>query len=258
MKEIISSSSNPQYKLAFKISQTKRERTKQGLALLDGVHLVRAWLDAGREIETVLFTEAGAEKSEIEHLLQQIQAKTLCISEALFSTLSELPSATGLLAIVKIPTPPAAKVDGFCLLLDGVQDPGNVGAILRTAFAAGVQQVWLSAQCADIWSPKVLRAGMGAQVVLPCIENADLVSLAQSFKGQVVASLLDEAASDLYQTDLRGDIAFVMGSEGQGVSPEMAAMAKTKVLIPMQAGIESLNVGHASAIALYEVMRQNR
>ncbi|WP_157314694.1 RNA methyltransferase [Chitinibacter sp. GC72] len=259
--ETITSLQNPQYKLALKLSQSRRERSKSGLTLLDGAHLLAAWLDAGQALQTVFVTAAGAQKPEIATLLARCESqgmKCLMLADALFESLSELPSHSGILALVAIPAPQVPRHDGLCLLLDGVQDPGNVGAILRTAHAAGVDQVWLSAACADIWSPKVLRAGMGAQVVLPCIENVDLPALAQQFCGKIAASLLDEAAQDLYVSDLRGDLALVMGSEGLGVSAQMAQLADTKILIPMQAGIESLNVGHAAAICLYEIVRQRR
>ncbi|WP_410498401.1 TrmH family RNA methyltransferase [Chitinibacter sp. S2-10] len=259
--ELITSNQNAHYKLAHKLAQSRRERAKTGLMLLDGVHLLAAWLDAGHAVDTVLVSVAGQFKIEITRLLQRLelqQCKRWQLSDALFESISDMPSASGILALVKVPDVPSAQQSGFCLLLDGVQDPGNVGAILRTAYAAGVQQVWLSSACSDIWSPKVLRAGMGAQMVLPCIENADLPQLARQFRGKIAATLLDSNARDLYDCDLRGDLAFVMGSEGQGISPEMAALAQIKILIPMQAGIESLNVGHASAICLYEAMRQNR
>ncbi|XGA71361.1 RNA methyltransferase [Chitinibacter sp. SCUT-21] len=228
------------------------------MSLLDGAHLVCAWLDAGNDIDVVMVTENGLAKPEIAGLLSRSNARKLKLSDELFQELSELPSATGILALIKTPRPSELKTAGFCLLLDGVQDPGNVGAILRTAHAAGVEQVWLSAQCADIWSPKVLRAGMGAQMVLPCFENVDLPAQLKQFSGQVMVTLLDEEACDLYAADLRGDVAVVVGSEGQGVSSEVAALATLKVYIPMQVGIESLNVGHAAAISLYEKLRQNR
>lgn len=255
--EIITSQQNPQFKLALKLGQSKRERNKSGLTLLDGSHLILAWLDAGHEVQTLFLSERGIQKAEIASILARTNAKKLILSDDLFEALSELPSATGILAQVQMPPAVVPQLFGRVLLLDGLQDPGNVGAILRTAYAARVEQVWLSAACADIWSPKVLRAGMGAQMVLPCVENADLVQLAQQYSGKMIATLLDPNAVDLYASDLHGDVALVVGSEGQGVSAELAALCDLKVLIPMQAGIESLNVGHAAAICLYEIYRQN-
>jgi RNA methyltransferase, TrmH family len=115
----------------------------------------------------------------------------------------------------------------------------------------------LSAQCADVWSPKVLRAGMGAQAVLPLLEHADLCLFAEQFNGQIAATLLDGAV-DLYAAKLQGSLALVLGSEGLGISAELAEKATLRLKIPMADGIESLNVGHAAAICLYEIKRQNK
>jgi TrmH family RNA methyltransferase len=179
------------------------------------------------------------------------------LDSTLFKSLSELPSPTGVMALVSIPDSKAMRHNGLCLLLDGVQDPGNVGSILRTAAAAGVDQVLLSDHCADLWSPKVLRAGMGAHFVLNLVERADLLQFADGFNGAIAALMLDDA-KDLYAAPLTGDLALIMGSEGQGVSADMAALATLRLTIPMQPGIESLNVGAAAAICLYERVRQSR
>ncbi len=255
--EIITSSQNSHFKHALKLSQNRRERNKTQQTLLDGTHLLAAWLDAGHVVEKIIVSESGYQRAEVQSLLARSACNVLCLANALFSQLTELPSATGVLTLVGIPSAPQAQCAGLVLLLDGVQDPGNVGAILRTAQAAGVEQVWLSSACADVWSPKVLRAGMGAQLALPMIENADLCQLASQFKGPIAATLLDGAV-DLYDAPLQGDLALVLGSEGAGVTDALADLATLRIKIPMQAGIESLNVGHAAAICLYEIKRQNR
>ena len=255
--EIITSSQNSLFKQVMKLSQNRRERIKTQQTLLDGSHLLAAWLDAGHPLEKIIVSESGCQRSEIQALLARSPAHVVCFANALFNQLTDLPSASGVLTVVAIPVAPIAQYSGFVLLLDGVQDPGNVGAILRTAQAAGVEQVLLSSACADVWSPKVLRAGMGAQLALPIIENADLCLFASQFKGQIAATLLDGAV-DLYDAPLTGSLALVLGSEGAGVSEALAKMATQRIKIPMQQGIESLNVGHAAAICLYEIKRQNR
>ena len=254
--ELITSAQNGQLKQLGKLIQSRRERSQTGLMVLDGTHLVAAWLDAGHALSLLVLSQSAQASAEIVQLAQRADCRTLLVPDALFAKLSDLPSATGILALTAIPTNPAELSRGFVLALDGVQDPGNVGAILRTAYAAGVEQVWLSAQCADIWSPKVLRAGMGAQAVLPCVTQADLPALVGAFDGSKVATLLDLGARDLYGNDYRGSVLLMMGSEGAGLSAGLAGLATHKVLIPMQAGIESLNVGHATAICLYEMRRQ--
>lgn len=255
MIDIIQSPQNPHVKQARKLAENRRERLKTGLTLLDGPHLLAAWLDAGWPIERLLLTQQGLANPEIAALTERTAAPQSLLDDQLFAELSELPSQSGVLAIVGIPQARLPRRDGFCLLLDGVQDPGNVGAILRTAVAAGVEQALLSPGCADVWSPKTLRAGMGAQAVLDIVERADLPAFARAFNGRIAATLLD-GATDLYRTDLTGDLALILGAEGAGVSPELASLAGVRLKIPMAAGIESLNVGAAAAICLYERVRQ--
>ncbi|SMC24799.1 RNA methyltransferase, TrmH family [Andreprevotia lacus DSM 23236] len=255
--ELIQSTQNPLYKLAGKLATHRRDRLKQGLMLLDGTHLVAAALDAGLALQHVLVTQAAINNPECVALVKRADARVHLLDEPLFATLSELPSLTGMLAIAAMPAPATPQRGGLVLALDGVQDPGNVGSILRTALAAGVGQVWLSPGCADVWSPKVLRAGMGAQFVLALHERANLPALLAAFDGPVAATLL-EGSVDLYDADLRGNLALVLGAEGQGVSPDIAALATLRLRIPMAPGIESLNVGAAAAICLYERVRQSR
>ncbi|GAA5785770.1 TrmH family RNA methyltransferase [Chitiniphilus shinanonensis] len=254
--EIIQSRHNPLFKQLHKLSTQRRERLKTHQTLLDGPHLLASALDAGWRPERLLVTPQGLVSPEIAMLVQRAGLPPTPIDPTLFAELSELPSPTGILALTTWPAAAAPRRDGLCLLLDGVQDPGNVGTILRTAAAAGVQQVLLSPGCADVWSPKVLRAGMGAHFLLDLIERADLPAFADAFHGVVAATLLDGAV-DLHQATLTGDLALALGAEGQGISPELAARARLRLRIPMAPGVESLNVGAAAAICLYERVRQH-
>nr|WP_314899427.1 RNA methyltransferase [uncultured Deefgea sp.] len=253
--EIITSTQNAGFKQALKLTQNRRERIKSKQTLLDGAHLLAAWLDAGHFVVRLFVSEDGAQREEIKNLILRCACPVTYLSQTLYSQLSELSSASGVLALIDIPEPHSPKQNGFVLLLDGVQDPGNVGVILRTAQAAGVQQVVLSSDCADVWSPKVLRAGMGAQAVMSIVENADLLDFTNDFDGKIAATILDGAV-DLYAAKLSGSLALVMGSEGAGVSTALAEKATLRIKIPMTEGIESLNVGHAAAICLYEIKRQ--
>ncbi|MDR3413418.1 MAG: RNA methyltransferase [Formivibrio sp.] len=253
--DVIQSPHNGLFKAARKLLEQRRERLKVGQALLDGPHLLAAWLDANRPVQRILLTEAGLSNSEIAALVKRANATVSLIDERLFAEISELPSLSGVLTWVAIPEAGVPRTSGLCLLLDGIQDPGNVGSILRTAAAAGVNQVLLSSACADVWSPKTLRAGMGAQAVLDMVERADLLAFSEQFSGRIAATLLD-GATDLYHSDLTGDLAMVFGAEGAGISLEMASKANVRMKIPMAPGIESLNVGAAAAICLYERVRQ--
>ncbi|WP_245574987.1 TrmH family RNA methyltransferase [Chitinilyticum litopenaei] len=256
MSDFIQSASNPAFKSALKLATQRRERLKQGKTLLDGAHLLAAWLDAGLQLERVFVTEEGLHDPEIAALLRRHPGTPCVLAAPLYAQLSELPSPSGVLAIASFADFGGMPLQrGLCLALDGIQDPGNLGSILRTAAAAGVDQVWAGLGCADVWSPKVLRAGMGAHAVLDICDRVELLPLLAGFSGRIAATLLD-GAIDLYRADWTGDVVLVMGSEGTGVSPAIAGLASLRLRIPMQPGIESLNVAAAAAICLYERVRQ--
>jgi TrmH family RNA methyltransferase len=164
------------------------------------------------------------------------------------------------LAVVTTPRFAASPSARFCLLIDDVQDPGNVGSIIRTAAAAGIEQVLLSSHSAFAWAPKVLRAAQGAHFLTNLVEDVDLVAWATSFRaarGRVFATVVDGARS-LYDADLRGGVALVIGSEGQGVSEALREKVDESVTIPMASGTESLNAAAATAVVLFEAVRQRR
>ncbi|WP_269533190.1 RNA methyltransferase [Chitinimonas sp. BJYL2] len=253
--EIIQSRQNPLFKSCLKLATQRRERLKSGLTLLDGPHLLAAALDTGLQPERTVVAEHALAKNEVVELSARLVRQPVVFCDTLFAELTELESASGLLAIWSYPSSPKPSLSGMILALDGVQDPGNVGSILRTAAAAGVDQVWLGQGCADVWSPKVLRAGMGAHFCVPVIERVELPALAAVFSGRRAVTVLAESSS-LYQTDLRGDLLLIMGSEGQGVQADLVKLADLRLRVPMHRGMESLNVGAATAICLYERLRQ--
>jgi TrmH family RNA methyltransferase len=143
----------------------------------------------------------------------------------------------------------------FALLLEDIQDPGNLGSILRSSAAAGCDAVFLSRGCADAWSPKVLRAGMGGHFVLSIKESADLLEVATQFTGKILAASL-RADKSLYESNLRGKLAFVIGNEGAGLSQALLDAAQQHFIIPMPGKVESLNAAAAAAVCLFEAVRQ--
>ncbi|HRH72077.1 MAG TPA: RNA methyltransferase, partial [Zoogloea sp.] len=153
--------------------------------------------------------------------------------------------------------PDAGPLVDTCVVLDGVQDPGNLGTILRTAAAVGVEEVLLTPGCAQAWSPRVLRAAMGAHFGLRLREGCDVAPALAGFPGAILAADLRDAV-ELYDMDLRPPVAWLFGSEGQGLSPAVATLATRRVLIPMPGGMESLNVGVAAGVCLFEQLRQRR
>ena len=250
----VNSADNPQYKLLKKIAGSSRERRKLGQTLLDGVHLLLALAEYGGQ-PRLLVLRAGAEATpEIARCLTCFaDTPRMVLSAALFDKLSPVEHPTGILGVLDIPQP-VPQAGACCVLLENIQDPGNLGSILRSAAAAGVVAVYLSQGCAEAWSPKALRAGMGAHFLLAIYEQQVLAEVAAQCKNVVAASL--DAAQSLYAADLTGPVAFLFGNEGAGLSPELMARATCCVTIPMPGAVESLNVGAAAAICLFERVRQ--
>ncbi|MDD5328384.1 MAG: RNA methyltransferase [Sulfuricella sp.] len=251
----ITSRENPLFKSVKKLAASAKERRKAGRTLLDGIHLVSAYSLAGFLPETVFVSVSGQEHPEIGRFLNETPAaNAVVLSDELFRELSTVDTPTGIAALIRIP---AAATDGTgcCVLLEDIQDPGNLGSILRSAAAAGIGHIYLSQGCADAWSPKVLRAGMGAHFHLSIHEHSDLAERARSFSGLVVATIL-HAEKNLFDLDLRGDVAFVIGNEGAGISARLLETAHSKVTIPMPGTAESLNAAAAAAICFFERVRQ--
>lgn len=256
MKQI-SSRDNPLFKQLKKLAVSARERKKTQKALLDGIHLISVYLDRVGPPEMLTIAASMQEKPEIRALAARLPENRLVILEdALFDEISTVESATGIVAVIPIPPPaPVVGTAKFCVMLEAIQDPGNMGSILRSAAAAGCDLAYLSSDCVDAWSPKVLRAGMGAHFSLVLQEEHDLAKVAKDFPGQVLATSLN-AQKSLYDCNLSGALAFIIGNEGAGVSPGLMDAASETVLIPMPGGMESLNVGAAAAICLFERVRQ--
>jgi TrmH family RNA methyltransferase len=256
----ITSRDNPIYRGLLQLAGSPRDRRESGRMLLDGLHLLQAYRDAyGMEQVQVIARSTVAERPEIARWLHTGH-QPIVLADGLFDALAAVETPSGILAAVPIPKGPAGKppAEGFGVLLDGVQDPGNVGSILRSAAAAGAAQAYLSSQCADPWSPKCLRGGMGAQFALRIEDRADLPATAVAFDGKLIA--LDAAASaSLFELDLSvGKVAFILGSEGGGIDPRLSALAQLSVGIPMRPGVDSLNVGAAAAVCFFEWARQRR
>ncbi len=250
----ITSKDNPLFKRLKTLAQDG-DKTG-GTALLDGVHLIQTWQQQKGVPLLMVVSESGLNKPEIAQLLPE--EGVVCFPDTLFRQLSPVDTPTGVLAEVAIPLVGPERLDVSCVVLDGVQDPGNVGSILRTAAAVGIPEVWLGKGCARVWSPRVLRAAMGGHCFLTLRENCALPALLARYPGQKLATRLDPQARSLYQTELRGPIAWLMGNEGAGLSPTVAAEASQSLYIPMPGGIESLNVAAAAAVCLFEELRQKQ
>lgn len=255
--KLISSRENSQFKFLRALAGEGPARAREGWALLDGIHLLMTWVQEKGMPERVVVSESGSRTPEIAAFLGRADLpEVLLFPDALFRQLSPVDTPTGVLAVVPIPERATERVLGSCVVLDGVQDPGNVGSILRSAAAAGVKHALLTRGCARVWSPKVLRAAMGAHCFMQIRENCSVRDTLAGFPGLCLATRLDVTARRVYEVDLTGPVAWFFGSEGAGLSPEMAALASTSVLIPMPGGMESLNVAAAAAVCLFEELRQ--
>ncbi len=257
--ERIISSKNQLIKQLKKLSSSQKERNKTGQALLEGIHLAKSYLEQGNTPEKCIFSEDALEDAEAAEIIQECQEKNVectIISKAHFKEISVVENGVHLLLLVNIPAKSQREqLAENALLLDNVQDPGNVGTILRTAAAAGIKKIYCSGGTASVWSPKVLRAGMGAQFALDIYENVDLGQLIQKSNIQVLATTLF-AKTILYETDLTKPAAWIIGNEGSGVSDELLSLNITEITIPQTKGVESLNASAAAAICLFEQVRQ--
>jgi RNA methyltransferase, TrmH family len=255
---VVRSRDNALYKTLLKLGSSPRERKRAELTLLDGEHLIESWRDAGMpQAEIIAASESAMERPQLRALLESTPARIrLILADGLLAHVAQVASSAGVLAAVKPPEAPVLPdriEDG--LFLEDVQDPGNLGSMLRTAVAAGLTHVFLSPASAAVWSPKVLRAGMGAHFRLSIFEDVKAEQLAERAGGLVVATE-PEASASLYQTDLRRPVLWLFGNEGAGLTQKAAGLATARIRIPMPGPAESLNVGASLAVCLFEQARQ--
>nr|MBL8411444.1 RNA methyltransferase [Dechloromonas sp.] len=252
--KLIQSRDNPFYKSLKRLAESGRERRKTGRTLLDGVHLIEAYEAVHGPVETLVVGETAQASGEIAGYVAG--REIVVLSDALLRELGLVDTPSGLLAVAPMPAAKTAiHFDRDAVLLDGVQDPGNVGTLLRTAAAAGVKQALLGPGCASAWSPKVLRAGQGAHFALRIHEEVDLAAFMADYGGTTAVTCL-EGATSLYEVQWRGPLAWVFGAEGLGVRSELIAAAQLRVKIPMPGAVESLNVAAAAAVCLFEALRR--
>jgi len=250
--EVIRSRRNPLLLQVRQLLERSRERQTAGLAVLEGDHLVDDWLAAGRPIDRLLLAASRADEAGTWTCRGAIPQ---LVDDDCLAVVSPAGSSPGVLAVVSIPHPQPATA-GSIVALDMVQDPGNVGTLIRTAAACGFDQVWLGRGCADAWSWKVLRAGQGGHAVLQVCQGVDLPAALALHPGRKLAFIPRDGVP-LYEADLRGDIVLLLGGEGAGLSHATSGEADLQVTIPMPGSAESLNVAVAAAIAMYERVRQS-
>jgi len=249
----VTSRDNPALLRLRKIAADPGGYRKTGSVWIEGDHLLRAALQRGWRPALVVITEAAMQDAVLGALTESA-ARVLVVPAPLFKTLSGLESPAQIGAELTLPVAPAIDAQAASVVLDRLQDAGNVGAILRSAAAFGVRQVLALKGTAALWSPKVVRAGQGAHFGLRLIEG-----LAADDLGALTVPLVATSSHDsqpLHRVALPSPCAWVMGHEGQGVSADLMARCALRVGIPQPGGEESLNVAAAAAICLYESERQ--
>jgi TrmH family RNA methyltransferase len=251
-RQIISSRGNQHFKHLKKLNESPRYRHEVQQTILDGIHLIESYAERFGAPDSVALIE-GSNIDKIAPYLNE-DTQLLEFPASLFSEIAPVISPTGILASINIPRIEIPKKKNCILLLEDIQDPGNLGSILRSASASGVDLVYLSDHCADLWSPKVLRGGQGAHFHLPCIEKAIFSDITKTFTGKIFATTLN--GKSIFKENLKGPVAFIFGNEGSGLQSETLDLTSHIIHIPMQKGIESLNVSAAVSVCLYEKYRQ--
>ncbi|MDT2756550.1 RNA methyltransferase [Enterococcus asini] len=249
MKEI-QGSKNSLIKELRKLHQ-KKYRDRQNRYLIEGFHLVEEGMKAQAEIEMLLLTEKGI--TEWGEWLASQRCEQYLITEELMASLSDLPTPPGIIAVIQKPQVNQEITKGRWLLLDRVQDPGNVGTMVRTADAAGFDGVVLGEGCADLYSTKVLRSMQGSHFHLPVVSGilSEVILHCQKNAIPVYGTELNEEAKAFQKVAVREEVALIMGNEGQGVAKELLAMTDGNLYIPIYGQAESLNVGVAAGILMY-------
>jgi TrmH family RNA methyltransferase len=232
-----------------------RERREANAFVAEGVRLVEEAVNAGWKFQFALYSDGLSERGG--HLLDRLKANNIEVDEVsgdLLQKLSDTETPQGILAVLEFTDLPIPNLPNFVLIPDQVRDPGNLGTLLRTAAATGVQAVIIPPETTDAFAPKVLRAGMGAHFHLP-IRSMTWEEIKTQTK-DVDIYIADMDGAPCWETDLRKPLALVIGGEAEGASDEAQRLATQKISVPMAENVESLNAGVAGSVLMFEVVRQ--
>ena len=258
--KFITSKDNPRYKHWLKVAQAKVKHE----ALLEGTHLCEMWLAQHGWPEQVIVREdlvqsiVNVGDSQLRSLLTHLDAQQLLVlPDNLFQALNSIPSPQGILFHIKVPIPERIPTpEGNSVYLERIQDPGNLGTIIRTCAAADVDAIYLSPACVNPWTSKVLRSAQGAHFAIKIFTHVEARTFFAQNSLPVYATYLSDKARSLYHTQLPEQLIWVLGNEGQGISDELMEFADEQIFIPQSSKVESLNVGVACGLVLLEQKRQ--
>lgn len=257
----IESKDNNLFKETKKLKERKG-RNKSSKYLIEGFRLIEEALKASLNIEYIFVSDKCEENKLKEYLGKYLTGniKLYGLKDNLLRELCATEEPQGVVAVTKMNDIDLSKEGSFYILCDKVQDPGNLGTIIRTAHAAGVDGVILTKGTVDIYNEKTIRSTMGSMFHIPIILDDNDLTITKSLinKGFSLLATSLEGDKDFFKEDLRGNIIISVGNEGNGVSDEVYALSDKKVKIPMPGGAESLNVAIATSIVIYEKVRQNQ
>ena len=255
----IESKDNNLFKFVKKLKE-RRFRDKENLFILEGLRLIEEAIRANMDIEYIIISKDYEDKFNDLLLENNISSnKIITLSNNLFMQLASTENPQGIIAVIKKNDKKKDLSGDFFLICDKVQDPGNLGTIIRTAHAAGVDGIILTKGTVDIYNDKTIRSTMGSIFYLPIFYDDNDFSIIRNLKKDgfgLVATSLKESRN-FFEEDLKGKIILAVGNEGNGISNELFELADKKVKIPMPGGAESLNVSIATSIILFEKVRQN-
>lgn len=256
--ELLQSKDNSIIKEAKKLKE-KRLRAFNSQFLVEGFRFVEEALKSSFKVPQIFLNESNLDKWQSCNLDKMLQdsTKIYLVKETIFKQLSETENPQGVIAVVNKINVPTVKKDGIYVLVDRIQDPGNLGTIIRSSHAAGASGVIVTKGTVDVYNEKTLRSTMGSIFNIPIIEDDNLyftLALKQSNFKLIVSSLQD--STDFYNVNLNQNIIIAVGNEGSGISEEIYSLGDIKVKIPMPGKAESLNVAVATSVMLFEAVRQ--
>jgi TrmH family RNA methyltransferase len=267
VKEIITSSQNKFVKMAASLKE-KKYRDELDLFVVEGVRLVEEAARSNWQVEACIYIAEAKEDARTQELLLLLQSqncRTIEVSAAIYGKITEVKQPQGIMAVMKkcvyqLNDFLADIEKPFFVVLDEVQDPGNVGTIIRTAAAAGCTGVILTKGCADVFAAKVVRASMGSLFHVPLFTGLiqkEVITYLNKYGIAILATSL-ESSTIYFKTDFNKPVAVVFGNEGSGVSNQLLEEAKGRLHIPLLGNVESLNVAASAAVILYEAVRQRQ
>lgn len=239
---VITSTDNAKVQEVAKLAD-KKYRKKSGLYVIEGERLVRDAIFHGAQVQNIFVAESAQSKLDFDG--------AIVVSDRVFAKMSGTVNSQGVLAVAKIPQMELASPKGNCLILDNLQDPGNIGTLIRTAVACGFTDIY-AVSCADVYSPKVVRSAMSAHFCLNLHQTDDIAIVFDVASSNTILAC-DMGGKNVFDCSFSGNVALVLGNEGNGLSAFSREHAHDTISLPMANSFESLNVAVAGSVIMYQI-----